>query len=105
MPLASTTIRSPLKPSPTARPLSPTEDWNCGVEQAGDRRLSTTDGSHLRPAPAPRTALRRARHRFGVALRPPVRAGRTRLPLAGSLDAGDGVAQPHGAHPGRTHGV
>src|SRR6476659_9722749 len=75
MPLASKRIRSPSKPLSTALPPSPTEDWNCGLEQTRDRRLSTPDGLHLRPDPASHAALRRARHRLAVALRPPLRSG------------------------------
>ena len=33
---------------------SPTEDWNCGHDQARDRRLPAADGLHLCRRPAPR---------------------------------------------------
>ena len=46
-----------------------------------------------------------AGHRLAVALRPPLRARSARLSLAGGLDPGDRAAQPHRAHPGRTHGA
>src|SRR6476661_9038677 len=105
MPLASKRIRSPSKPLSTALPPSPTEDWNCGLEQTRDRRLSTPDGLHLRPDPALHAALRTARHRLAVALRPPLRSGGARLSLDGSLDSGHGTAQPHRAHSHRTHGA
>ena len=75
------------------------------MSKTRDRRLSAPDGLHLRPDPASHAALRGAGHRLAVALRPPLRAGGTRLSLDGGLDPGHGAAQPHRAHPDRTHGV
>src|SRR6476619_3634312 len=105
MPMASTNIRLLSKLARTAPTPSPTEDWNCGRDTGRDRRLPASDGLQLLRHPAPRAALRGGGNRLPVALRPPLRTGRSRLSLAGGVDPGDRVAQPHRAHPGRTHGV
>jgi len=52
-------------PAATSSP-SPTADWNCAHDQAGNRRLSTSDGLHVLRDPAPRAALRAGRDRLGL---------------------------------------